>query len=197
MTLVKLSSSAAQSGRNDNNSSFIIIQYRSIARRGQFIVRPRSIDAKSQVGISVSTLRNGTNRVAILVYILETVKINHRPSSVRGRFIESWPSCSTRLVFWPCGRVPSVPAEAKLSPIVRCGDARGQKRVKKVWRPASLDDRSRNLSHYSVSRYGKRRFAGNFTADRNIPRIPEAKSAGRDPPPFPYYYDRCRDNYSS
>lgn len=82
MTLVKLSSSAAQSGRNDNNSSFIIIQYRSIARRGQFIVRPRSIDAKSQVGISVSTLRNGTNRVAIYVYILETVKINHRPSSV-------------------------------------------------------------------------------------------------------------------
>lgn len=137
-----------------------------------------------------------TNRVAIYIYIyihiLETVKIAHRPSV--GDLIETWP-CSTRLVFWPCGRVPSVPA-TKLLPIVRHGDARGQKRVKKVWRSASLNDRSRNLSHYSVSRYGKRRFAGNFTGDRNIPRIPEAKSTGRDPP-FPYYYDRCRDNYSS
>lgn len=133
-----------------------------------------------------------TNRSYIYIHILETVKIAHRPSV--GDLIETWP-CSTRLVFWPCGRVPSVPA-TKLLPIVRRGDARGQKRVKKVWRPASLNDRSRNLSHYSVSRYGKRRFAGNFTGDRNIPRIPEAKSTGRDPP-FPYYYDRCRDNYSS
>lgn len=68
-----------------------------------------------------------TNRVAICIHILETVKIAHRPSV--GDLIETWP-CSTRLVFWPCGRVPSVPA-TKLLPIVRRGDARGQKRVKK------------------------------------------------------------------
>lgn len=81
MTLVKLSSSAAQSGRNDNNSSVIIIQYRSIVKRGQFIERPRWLRCEKSVGISVSTLRNGrTVAIYIYIHILETVKIAHRPS---------------------------------------------------------------------------------------------------------------------
>lgn len=81
----------------------------------------------------------------------------------------------------------------KLSLIVRRSYAGGRRYLGKHddLDRATID---RVISVITLSRYGKRHFIGNFTADRNIQRIPAAKSADRDPT-FPYYYDRCRDNY--
>lgn len=58
-------------------------------------------------------------------------------------------------------------------------EGRSELRKSGVLHRSTID---RVISVITPSRYGKRRFAGNFTADRNIPRTLEAESAGRDPP---------------